>query len=207
MDDLTGQFNIWNGEPYSQSNPRRGGTNWFLPPGTYYMNLSAPGYNSAISTIFSLTESKVISIEAKMEKWNFWGLLGATSQFEVVVPASHDISEKNLILGKKFAWLNEKGWEGKDSLISIIPFWDPSAAARFSSLSMLANQQIEVPNIVIVPGANTSTVELLKNRGRYASTFIADPDGNSLEEFKDIDIPLTVRVNRKGIIVEVVILK
>jgi hypothetical protein len=77
----------------------------------------------------------------------------------------------------------------------------------FTSLSNMTRQQSDVPNVIVIPGANTSTVEILKSRGQYTSTFIADPDGSSLVDSYGAHIPLTVRVNRKGIIEEVVILK
>jgi hypothetical protein len=205
--DFTGQFHKWNGEPYGQDNPRERGDSWFLPPGRYYISLSAPNYNPTVSNLFSLTESKAIFINPQMEKWNVWGLLGISTQFEVNVPTPHTVSESSILLGKKITWPEKNGWEGKDIIFSIIPLWDPSSSSMFTSLSNMTRQQSDVPNVIVIPGANTSTVEILKSRGQYTSTFIADPDGSSLVDSYGAHIPLTVRVNRKGIIEEVVILK
>ncbi|MCX6732773.1 MAG: hypothetical protein NTV98_04500 [Candidatus Roizmanbacteria bacterium] len=206
-DAMTGQFNQWNGAPYSQNNPRGAGLNWFLPPGSYYFSLSAPGYNTAVSNIFTLSESQVVTINAKMEKWNLWSLLGVTSQFRVTPSTSNSESKTNVLVGKQLPWLEKNGWEGKNVVLSIIPSWDPSAASRFVLLSKNANQQTNTPYIIVIPGANTSTVNLIKSRGNYSPTFVADPDGESLQDLQGMHLPLTVRVNQKGIIEEVVILK
>lgn len=203
FDKITGQFNQWNGRPYSQENPHEMKTNWFLPAGSYYFHLLAPGYNSAVSNIFFLTESRTVTIDTQLKKWNFWGLLGIVDEFKVVIPTELSDSTELSLIGKQLFWLENTEWEGKEFILSIIPTWDPSAASRFRALSQAARTNLETPYVVVIPGANSSSVELLKNRGQYSLNMVADPDGEILQDLQGTSFPLTMRVNRKGITEEV----
>ena len=202
FDELTGQYKVWNALPYSQINPQIGGSRWFLPAGTYFIKASSNGYNTAVSNIFSLNKSSAISIDLSLIKWSIQSLFQGDDTFKVL--QSFTPSQINQSgIGKQIPWLENKEWEGKDIILSVIPSWDPSAASRYTTLSQLTKQNSSTQNIIIVPGSNISTVDLLKKRGHYLPQFIADPDGDILSSFEGISIPFTVKVNRKGIVEEV----
>lgn len=75
-DPTTGQFMPWNGVAYGQGNPfiAEGGTfGLILPPGEFYLSVSAPGYNSISSLISTIDRQSLVRATIRMDKRSLIG--------------------------------------------------------------------------------------------------------------------------------------
>lgn len=189
-DELTKRFKLWNGEVYGQDNPSKGKSSWYLPPGKYYVEAKVKGYKTAQTEIFELDMPGAVRVEGELEKWawnNWWkygtlGILHSRSE-----GGSHSGS---VIPGKQISWLEKTEWRGKEIDLTVLPLWEPRLAEILGGL--------KEESVVVIPGANQSSVELLKNRGSYKSTMIADPDGEILSDLQGASLPVSLMINRRG---------
>lgn len=188
-DELTKRFKVWNGEVYGQDNPSSGKSSWYLPGGRYYIEAKGKRYKTAQTEIFELGQAGVVGIEGEMEKWsiwNFWkiGKIGLKQTSKLTD------QQTNKLTGQQISWIEKTEWRGRVIGLTILPIWEPRLAEILGGL----NEE----NVVVIPGANQSSVDLLKNRGSYSATMIADPDGDILSDLAGMSLPITLNINRRG---------
>ena len=190
LDELTKRYKPWNGEVYGQDNPSANKSSWYLPPGKYYVEAKGRGYKTAETSIFNLGNFGVVGVSGKMEKWNilrFWevGTLGISHSRSV--GAFHSGS---VIAGNQILWLDKTIYRGKEIRLVVVPIWEPRLAGILSGLSE--------GDVVVLPGSNKSSVDLLKTRGSYKMDLVADPDGEILSDLKGVSLPINLMINRRG---------
>jgi hypothetical protein len=70
--DINNKYNLWPAKDYAQENPQTtdstGKYSFLVPQGTYYLEISAPGYKSYKSAPFSVQEGKEIHSNIALEK-------------------------------------------------------------------------------------------------------------------------------------------
>ena len=193
FDETTGRFKIWNGAIYGQNNPEMSKSTWFLPAGRYHLKAVRKGYQKGVSEIFELSEAGVISLAFELNKLsltNFWRPQNiATSHSRSVM-----LSQTSELKGQTIKWVEESKYIGSEIKLHIIPSWDPRIAALLAGLNS--------EELVVIPGANQSTVDMLKMRGGYKPVMVADPDGLILSDIKGVSMPTSLMINRRGVVEE-----
>lgn len=193
FDETTGRFKIWNGAIYGQNNPEMSKSTWFLPAGRYFVKAKQKGYQNGVSEIFELSEAGVVSLAFELNKLsftNFWR------------PQNIAISHTGYVMlnlgaelkGQTIKWVEESKFIGKDIKLHIIPSWDPRIAELLAGLTS--------EELVVIPGSNQSSIDMLKMRGGYKAIMVADPDGLILSDIKGVSMPLTLTINRRGVVAE-----
>lgn len=189
-DELTKRFKVWNGEVYGQENPSTGKTSWYLPSGKYYIEGKAKGYKTTHSEIFELDMPGVVGVESELEKWS-WNNFWKVGELRVQHSRNEEISHSwSVILGKQIKWIEKTQWRGKEIELTVVPMWEPRLAEILGALGE--------DSVVVVVGANQSSVELLKMRGGYHIELVGDPDGEILDDLKGVSLPLILKINRRG---------
>jgi hypothetical protein len=193
FDETTGRFKIWNGAVYGQNNPEMGKFDWFLPAGRYFVKAKQKGYQNGVSQIFEAENSEVVSIKTSLDKLsftNFW-----RSKNLVVSHTGSVIPRQEMELkGKTIKWVEESKFIGKDIKLHIIPSWDPRVAGLLAGLTS--------DDLVVLPGSNQSSVDMLKLRGGYKAIMVADPDGVILSDIQGVNLPISLQINRRGMVAE-----
>lgn len=193
FDETTGRFKIWNGAVYGQNNPEMGKFDWFLPTGRYFVKAKQKGYQNGVSQIFEVENSEVVSIKTSLDKLsftNFW-----RSKNLVVSHTGSVIPRQEMELkGKTIKWVEESKFIGKDIKLHIIPSWDPRVAGLLAGLTS--------DDLVVLPGSNQSSVDMLKLRGGYKAIMVADPDGVILSDIQGVNLPISLQINRRGMVAE-----
>jgi hypothetical protein len=191
-DEMTKRFKKWNGAIYGQNNPKLGKFDWFLPEGKYYFKESLKRYQSGVTEIFEIQKPSIVSVFGQLEKWsiaNFW------RSKKLAVSNSGSLISKNdeQLVGRVSKWVEDSEYRGKEFNLNIVASWDPGFATILSGL--------KTGDLVIVPGANQSSMDLVKMRGGYSIDLIGDPDGTILDDFKETVLPVSININRRGQVV------
>ena len=193
FDETTGRFKIWNGAVYGQNNPEMGKFDWFLPAGRYHLKTVRKGYQKGTSEIFELSEAGVISLafeQNKLSLTNFW----RPQNISISHSRSVMLSQGTELKGQTIKWVEESKFIGKDLKLHIIPSWDPRVAGLLAGLTS--------DDLVVLPGSNQSSVEMLKMRGGYKAIMVADPDGLILSDIQGVGLPISLQINRRGVVAE-----
>lgn len=217
------QFVLWDGPAYGQSNPQKttgdGSYMLFLPPGSYYISVSAPGFRTFRSDIFKFVSSFPVNSDIILEKTKPFLLFGIPipipdftitqgvmrSDFGNV--SSQKINGENLI-GKEIsqADLSDDGkivktsdFRGKPHVLTLINTWLPAASEQIKILENLSHsEQFNV--VAILPQESVSRVASYKKRGDYNLSLYADPDGILVPLLNLQSLPTHVFLDRRGII-------
>lgn len=198
--DITGDFVLWDGSPYGQTNPvtlDTTGNFSFLPPaGMYYVEIKpGAGYRNIVTNAFSLPSQLPVTPQIS-PKQVFHITIGPyvfslpSIGYDTLTIAPYTVAESiqnveyafpNIRLPSEEGVISPTYVEGKWSLVAVLNTWMPQTPATISTLSQLSKQYPNIRFIVIVPHESSSAVELYKKRGEYPLTFAADPDGILLE--------------------------
>jgi len=193
FDEISGRFKIWNGAIYGQNNPEMSKSAWFLPGGRYYLKATKKGYQSGVTEIFMQGEPGVVSITFELKKLsltNFW----QTQNIAISHTGSVILNQETRLKGQTIKWVEESENIGRELRLHITPAWDP----RIAEILALAKEG----EVVVIPGSNQSSVDMLKARGGYKSQMVADPDGLILSDLKDVGMPTSLDINRRGVVAE-----
>jgi len=72
----TKQYELWPAEKYQQTNGQitdaRGSYSFLVPPGSYYLQASAPGYNDYKSALFKVEEGEGVHMNIELESQSWW---------------------------------------------------------------------------------------------------------------------------------------
>ncbi len=222
LDSVLQKFVLWNGETYGQTNPQpidaNGSYAFYLPSGTYYLNVTSGGYKSLKTSIFTLTDARPIVtnfllVRARAIKFGPWiiplpDFRQTTARVNIDTSLSSSQSIISPLVGKEvpyFSLLSEGkpvtsfDLMGKPSVITFLNTWLPTATVQLSILNELAkNTSLNV--LVIIPQETVSSVAIYKARGGYTIPIVADPDGNLVDPLNLHSLPIHVIVDRKGTI-------
>jgi len=191
----------------------------FLPPGSYYISVRAPGFRTFRSDIFKFVTSFPVNSDIILEKTKPFMLFGIPipipdltitqgvmrSDFGNV--SSQKINGENLIgteisqadLSDDGKIVNTSDFRGKPSVLTFINTWLPSSSEQIAILEKLSGSK-QIRAAVIVPQESASKISLYKKRGGYDLLMYADPDGALVSPLNLQSLPTHVFLDRKGII-------
>jgi hypothetical protein len=104
------------------------------------------------------------------------------------------LSQDTGLKGQTIKWVEESEYIGRELRLHITPVWDP----RIAEILAIAKEG----EVVVIPGSNQSSVDMLKARGGYKSQMVADPDGLILSDLKNMGLPTSLDINRRGVVAE-----
>lgn len=185
FDELSKKYLLWNSEIYGQANPSKGKSWWYLPPGKYYVQSKQKGYQSGVSNIFEMAVAGLVEIKGQLEPVSMWNFF-TTKKLSI----EHKLEKTQTMSSGTLGWIEKLPEKGVAMDIAVVPIWEPRLA---QILQMMTSD-----SLVVLPGSSPSAVSILKARGGYALKMVADPDGEILQDLKELDLPVVLRVDRRG---------
>ncbi len=207
------KFVIWDSEPFGQQNPQKtdnlGQYKLFLPPGKFYLEVTASGHRKLRSDIFQLALPTPINLDFKLEKAFFLGKWWAKT-VNIPVPSPFlSTSPENSVIGKPlvdfdlstpdFAF-NNTTILGKPTIITFFSTWHPQTSDQLLALDAFKNNNPGVNVYGVAVQESTSKIDTFRKIGGYSSPLIADPDGILVLPLSIQTLPTHIFMDRKGII-------
>jgi hypothetical protein len=215
-DPQTLTFSLWDASEYQQENPQRisnGSYKLLLPPGTYYIEVTAPFTKSLISNIFTVQASNPITtnfnvtlkrlIQIGPFKIALPNFLQGNDSVTIETKKSEETPQKKLI-GQEFPYFkfgsqDSNNLRGKPVLISLVSSWHPQAVEQLNILDdMVRNKGIRA--VAIMSQEGEKSVDIFGKRGGYTMPIVADRDGILIQRLDLKSIPTHYFTDRKGII-------
>ncbi len=216
---------VWDGTGYSQHNPqltpRSGTVGLFLPAGTYYLKVKAPGYHTLVSSTFTLHESTPLTTELKLSvahglrigSANFvWPTFGIQQIASTSV--STQAGRRNSLVGRPLPALTLTDTDGKilhagefkgvpTDLVAGTT-WAPTMSEQLPAVSALqARQTYRVLPIALQENAGKArayaAIAGLKLR------WLVDPNSSLSSSYGVPSVPTHYFVDRSGIVRSVVV--
>lgn len=221
LDSTTNKFVLWDGMAYGQENPQktsaRGVFNAYLPKGTYYIRMSAYGFQMAMSSIFVVTDMLPITqaftlLPARaIHLGPFVIPLPDFRQNTVVVDLGTKTDEgtkQATLSGSEIPYFSFRSGgqgisastlRGKSTVMVFFNTWYPQVAKVLGVLDEVA-QNTDIHVLGIVPQESASSVEIFRQRGGYVTRLVADPDGTLVIPLHTYVMPTYIFLNRKGVV-------
>src|SRR4030042_3691843 len=219
-DSLTNIWARWDGKTFSQENPQKitkDGYEYFLPAGTYYLQINSPGYELLISKIFTLKESTILHSdfylgEKKGINLGFFkiplpSLL--TDKVPIVLKSKNIPNTESQLLGEKignFEFDTTKGdtfdsdnLRGTNTVLTFISTWAPTSVEQLSLLDKEISEKA-IDGVIISGLESVSRVSIFQKRGRYESDIVVDIYGELFDRLNINTLPTHVFINKKGTI-------
>ena len=216
----THTFSEWHARAYAQSNPLKtdasGGYSFTLPQGTYYVEVTAPGYNRLVSDVFSFDDTRALNADLVLREKPHIQIgslkitipVGFTDTHAIVLKEQSSTiskSKKENAIGnpiKEFSVVSNgkeitnNYFKGKSTLLVFSNTWLPQTQQAIQALSREKDYQ----TALVIPHESDSYIQTYKRRGGYDVTFIADKDGALLENLGINTIPSIVLIDSRGIV-------
>jgi peroxiredoxin len=218
-------WEVWDGNSYGEANPQttnsRGNFKLFVPPGSYYLEATAPGYETLISSIFKTTESEPLTTNLGLKPLVSWSIGPlhislpslAIQNINIKPQVSSTLSTSlSRLVGQPlpdFSLADTNGTTvhaadllGRPTLISLGSTWSPNMAEQLSILSSLQSNQ----NLNIVPIAlqqNLGQVQAYTAIAGLNLNWLVDPTSTLTAEYGSPNMPTQLFVDRNGIIRQV----
>ena len=216
---------VWDGSSYSQTNPQtadsHGNFKLFVPPGTYYLQATAPGYETLISSIFKTTKSEPLTTNLGLKPLT--GLSLGSLHLSLPTLAIQNVNlnprsnttlsgTQSSLVGQPlsdFTLIDTDGSTvhtadllGKPTLITLGSTWAPTMDEQLSILSRLqANQNLNI--IPIALQQNAGQVEAYTSIAGLNLNWLVDPDSTLTPDFGAPNLPTQLFVDRNGIVRQV----
>jgi hypothetical protein len=220
LDEKLLTFSLWNGSVYNQENPQStnidGSYSFILPPGTYYIEVMAPGMQTQKSQIFTLAHVTPIQSDFLLSSKRalhigpfiipFFDFRQSTTTIDLnVVPDSTEQIDERIHMEFPFfdfGTIDSNDLKGKPSLVTVLSTWFPQSTDQLAILEKLQNNQ-SFHTLVIMTEDPSSRTSIFAKRGNYAVPIIADPDGEIIDPLHISSLPTHFFINRKGVITKV----
>ena len=221
-----GEFLAWNAAPYGQESPQdvgsQGEYKLILPPGKYYLEVSAPGYSRVRTSIFEISRPTPITQNFSLNKRIGLHLgrifIGLPDFKNRVVDIQNDLPEAGEKVSTKagaalpdFLFESEEqavsniSLLGKPTVLTFISTWAPESSDQLSALEAFAEEFKEINVYAVAEQEGKGKVETFKKVGGYEVEIVADSDGVLIEPLSLSYFPSHVFVDRKGVIQKVVV--
>jgi hypothetical protein len=220
LENDTRTFSEWHAGAYAQSNPLKtdasGGYSFTLPQGTYYVEVTAPGYNRLVSDVFSFDDTRALNADLVLREKPHIQIgslritipVGFTDTHAIVLKEQSSAiskSKKENAIGnpiKEFSVVSNgkeitnNYFKGKSTLLVFSNTWLPQTQQAIQALSREKDYQ----TALVIPHESDSYIQTYKKRGGYDVTFIADKDGVLLENLGINTMPSVVLIDPRGIV-------
>ena len=226
LDPSTHTFVLWDAAAYGQENPQKtsstGEYRLSLPRGTYYLRVTAFGYRSLVTDIFTTSDAYALHENFSLTPGRSFRLgpwtipLPDFRQESTAVTISssgttqmaadmHPIGAELPYFS--FPWektpITATSLRGKPTIITFLTSWSPQTASQLTVLNDVVGNK-EIHSLVIIPQETVSSVAIFRKRGGYTVPIVADPDGTLVEPLNIQSVPTHVFISRKGTIQSVV---
>jgi len=219
-------WTLWDAKAFGQENPQNtseeGNYEFFLPPGTYYLEVKAKGYATLTSQIFSVGKPTPFNADFEMKKARtlqlgpfIITLPDFSSQRAPVVITTPNIESQfaqSSLLGQEIAdfslptqdsTFHLGDLKGNASVLSFISSWSPPAIEQISVMDDLIYDR-EIEGMMITTQENTSKISVFVKRGEYKAPIAVDQDGDLVDEFKLTSLPTHYFLSRTGVVKRIV---
>lgn len=207
---------IWDAQAYGQINPqttdKNGNFTLFVPPGTYYLTITARGHRKIFTTIFKVTKPMPISTTLHMHK--SLPLLSIGNDLASIDPhtsTTKPVTAQTLtgqtlpsldLTGPGGNAINTISWLGKPTVITLTSIWSPTTAEQVPALTAVQKHT----DVNVIPVAVQERIAKTKVYGELSGhdlQWLADPTGSLSTALKIQGIPVHYFVDRKGVIKKV----
>jgi hypothetical protein len=221
----SGSWVVWDGPAYGEQNPqttKSGNLNLLIPPGTYYLKITAAGYRPLISRSFSLTQSLPLttvfalhsSLTLNLGLFHLSLPSFSVSSLTITPRLSSSKAISNPLVGRAFPNFSlasttgstetELNLYGKPTIVAVLGIWSPTTVEQLSVLSGLQQN----PNINVVPifvqDSLDSVSQYLESNG-YSLTALADPIGTLVQPLQVGYLPTYYFLDQSGNIKKVTV--
>jgi hypothetical protein len=218
-DPETNTWELWDGEAYDQTNPlsvsEKSGLSFYLPVGTYYLKVSAPGYRSIISPSFTMHSAGFIN-----PSFTFARAYGASigsrrislpwldfSSKTIATPGAakvtaamlsdHSLSQFALPLTSG-TQLKTTDLYGKPTILTFINTWSDQSRDQLGILN-----DLHYPSIAVIPvgsGESTARLQAYAKLAGYQLPIAVDSDNKLANELNLGTVPVTFFLDRHGVV-------
>lgn len=227
FDPLTKNFVIWDGASYGQKNPQKtdskGKYAFFMPSGTYYLEVNAPTFRTLKSNIFIVDQSIPVYNNLVLEKkqgiqigplnLSFFDFNVTSADVALSYPTiPNEFKQLQNLVGKSIPDVDIKnldstsfetgGLAGKPTLLTFLSTWDPFTPVQLGILNSVKSKT-EAALISVFPQEKASKIYIYRKRGNYDISMLADPDGLLVKPLDIQTMPLHLFLSRKGVIQKV----
>ncbi len=218
-DPETNAWESWDAQAYGQENPllitAKQGLSFYLPEGTYYLKLSAPGYRSIITSSFTLTSATSINPSYELTKafgfsigklhirlpwWDFSSKttsIAANTKEVSTALSEQPLGQFSLALtnGKTFKTAD---LYGQPTIMTFISTWSEQSREQLAILNELPESTVGV----IPVGSGESYARLLAytKLAGYHVPILVDAENQLAAELKLSTIPVTYFIDRHGVV-------
>lgn len=216
----------WDGKPFGQDNPQiigdSGEYQYFLPPGTYYLQVKATGYKNLTSKIFKLNKTTPVNATfelsetkgIKIGRWTLsWpDLFSTRADVKLNLPNFNKMDSEDSLIDKEapiFRLPTTDGSfdltdsRGKPIVLSFINSWSPASVEQMLVLSGLANEE-RFKVVAVAVQETSSKISIFRKRGGYEVPIVIDQDGELVEAYELSSLPTHYFLDRKGVVKKVV---
>jgi peroxiredoxin len=217
----------WEAKSFGQENPQGldevGHYEYFLPPGTYYLQIRAPGYARLTSQIFSVTKSTPFNADFDLTpaKKIKIGLLNISlpdfrgQEVKVKISAPEIPSQTNLssLIGKKppLATLPTSSGEevslasfqGQIFVLTFMSTWSPQSVEQVLVMDEPIYDR-EIPGRLVAIQESPSKLSIFTKRGNYKTPIAVDRDGDLVDQYNITTLPTHFFLGKEGMIEKVI---
>lgn len=213
LDQLSGDFKVWNAGPTKQENPfqttQDGRFMLVLPKGTYFLE-AVSSVGSRRTTIFSLQSPRAIAAQIQLRR-NALSLVERilarfdTGNYDQSLSFAGQQTRASMI-GMPLPYFSLAGVTkdmlfGRPTILSVFPSQHPLLDDTFTTLATVANQS--TINTVLVLTHDTSAKSLLQKKAPEKLRILADPDGKLTSVLSITRLPMHLLIDRSGRVVDI----
>lgn len=215
FDKISKRWVVWDGYSFGQDNPQKtseaGKYSFLVPPGKYYMQITAKGYRTTYSQIVELSQNTVLDFNFSLKSKAVFSLnlpifgnikisLPDFRSDSIIVRVNNKVdSSPNPIIGKPATPLTlpdasgntvNTASSGKKYVISFISQWANPALEQISIIDSVSKKipKDQAIYAVFLQDSESSVTSFMEH-GNYGFTALADKNGDSTKNYPVTTLP------------------
>lgn len=212
------RFVVWDGGPFLQDNPKvtdsGGEYSFIVPPGKYFLEVKASGFQKLRTRQFIVEKSMPLKVDLPLEKQ--YGII-PFFRMKLAVDLNYASGKPELgsaghLAGRtlpEFSFqgaagkISNKQFVGKPTVVTLLNTWSPPGVEQIRILDSLT--LVSAINVVaILPQETPFAREILRKRGGFQTSMLADPEGLSIDMFGFKTSPTHFFASKEGLVTRVI---